>query len=94
MNWFYVEGGKSVGPISEDKLSGLIGEGKVSPETLVWREGMAEWKPCREAGPPPRGNSARAPETPSKGGAFRRIHFYGAAEPSWASIWSIPSSPS
>jgi uncharacterized membrane protein YjgN (DUF898 family) len=78
MNWFYVEGGKSVGPISEDKLSGLIGEGKVSPETLVWREGMAEWKPCREAGPPPRGDSARAPETPSKGGAFRKIHFYGS----------------
>lgn len=51
MNWYYVESGNSVGPIAEDQLMQLIRSAKITPDTLVWHEGMAEWKPCREAGP-------------------------------------------
>jgi uncharacterized RDD family membrane protein YckC len=51
MNWFYVENGKSVGPIGDDQFRQLFQTGKVGPDTLIWREGMAEWKPAREAGP-------------------------------------------
>lgn len=50
MNWFYVENGQQRGPISETDLQALLTAGKITPETLVWREGMAEWKPWRDAG--------------------------------------------
>lgn len=53
MEWYYVDGGNPVGPVGEEKLLQLIQTSKVTPETLVWRNGMPEWKPCREAGPKP-----------------------------------------
>ncbi len=56
MNWFYADGGKQQGPIDEAQLVALIQSGKITQETLVWREGMAEWLPLRLARatlPPP-----------------------------------------
>lgn len=35
---------KAAGPFTEDELSRLIGEGKVSKSTYVWRPGMANWQ--------------------------------------------------
>jgi uncharacterized RDD family membrane protein YckC len=59
MDWFYVEAGNSVGPVAEEKLLQMAQTGKVSPETLVWRNGMAEWKPFRDSGlKPPTGSPA------------------------------------
>ncbi len=43
MNWYYVDAGQQAGPISEDELASLAGSGKIQPDTLVWREGMATW---------------------------------------------------
>jgi hypothetical protein len=40
-----------MGPVSEGELLHLIANGEVRPETLVWREGMAAWQPCREVQP-------------------------------------------
>jgi len=51
MDWYYVDAGKSTGPISEPQLVDLIKAGKVTPDTLLWREGMTEWKPCKGVGP-------------------------------------------
>jgi uncharacterized RDD family membrane protein YckC len=51
MEWYYVDAGKSTGPISEPQLVDLIKAGKVTPDTLLWREGMTEWKPCKGVGP-------------------------------------------
>lgn len=51
MNWFYESGGKQNGPISEAELDSLIRAGTVTPRTLVWREGMADWQPLGEARP-------------------------------------------
>jgi uncharacterized RDD family membrane protein YckC len=64
MEWYYADNGNPVGPIPEEKLLQLMGSAKVGPDTLVWRNGMAEWKPCREAGPQPpqAGSPAAAPE--------------------------------
>lgn len=53
MDWYYVENGKAVGPITEDSWFQLVQQGTVAPETLVWCEGMDQWKPYREAGPSP-----------------------------------------
>jgi len=58
MNWYYVDAGQQAGPISEDDLATLAGSGKIQPDTLVWREGMATWLPYSQAKP---GGSLNAP---------------------------------
>ena len=80
MDWYYVDGGKSVGPVSEEKLVGLIQKGKVTPDTLIWQNGMPEWKPCGEVGPKP---AAGAPppladlDEASFPSPHRRLSFHG-----------------
>src|ERR1041384_736253 len=48
MEWYYVEAGQRAGPVNETEFERLTGTGKVQPETLVWRPGMANWQPLRE----------------------------------------------
>jgi uncharacterized RDD family membrane protein YckC len=49
MNWYYVDRGQQAGPVSDEQLDGMLQSGKIQPDTLVWREGMAAWLPYREA---------------------------------------------
>lgn len=88
MNWFYAEGGKQQGPIDEAQLVALIQSGKITQETLVWHEGMANWLPLRLARasmppapvPPPVAPEAAVPAaTPSTTGDATGIP---ASEPS------------
>jgi uncharacterized RDD family membrane protein YckC len=51
MDWFYASGGERKGPVPEDELLRLAQSGEVTPATLVWHAGMAEWRPFSEAGP-------------------------------------------
>ena len=51
MTWYFVNAGQQAGPISDLELDQHILAGKILPDTLVWRDGMAEWRPCREAKP-------------------------------------------
>jgi len=55
MNWFYSMDGQQLGPVSDAQLDELLGSGKISRATLVWREGMTDWQPLGEvrAGNPP-----------------------------------------
>lgn len=61
MSWYYAKDGERVGPITEAALEDRVREGVVTPDTLVWREGMAEWRPWRDVSkaagsvPPPPG---------------------------------------
>jgi uncharacterized RDD family membrane protein YckC len=48
MNWFFVNAGQQAGPISDIQLDEYILAGKILPDTLIWREGMANWQPCQE----------------------------------------------
>lgn len=45
MNWYYVEQGKQTGPASDEQFNELVQSGKITANTLVWREGMADWVP-------------------------------------------------
>ncbi|HEX3628163.1 MAG TPA: RDD family protein [Verrucomicrobiae bacterium] len=45
MNWYYVEQGKQTGPANEEQFNTLVQSGKITTDTLVWREGMADWLP-------------------------------------------------
>jgi predicted Zn-ribbon and HTH transcriptional regulator len=61
MDWYYAESGQQVGPVTSERLDQLRATGKITPVTLVWKEGMAEWQPYGNvfAAPPP--GSAAAP---------------------------------
>jgi uncharacterized RDD family membrane protein YckC len=51
MNWYYVEAGQQAGPVNDAQLAELVSSGKIASETMVWREGMANWQPYREVSP-------------------------------------------
>jgi uncharacterized RDD family membrane protein YckC len=50
MNWYYVDQGQQTGPIGDTQFEELVRNGKIRPDTLVWREGMAAWVAYRESG--------------------------------------------
>ena len=59
MSWYYADNGQQAGPIDDAQLEELARSGKILFNTLVWREGMAEWQPygqvrmTSKAGGPP-----------------------------------------
>ncbi|MGC4005819.1 MAG: GYF domain-containing protein [Pirellulales bacterium] len=54
------------GPYDDAQLRELAQSNRIAPEDLVWRDGMAEWKPAREV--PEVGLPPTPPATP--GGLF------------------------
>ena len=61
MNWYYVEAGQQAGPVDDAQLSALVQSGKILADTLVWREGMANWQPYREVQPAGQGMTDAPP---------------------------------
>jgi uncharacterized RDD family membrane protein YckC len=51
MNWYYAKAGQQAGPVDDAQLDALLSTGQIDSETLVWREGLANWQPHREARP-------------------------------------------
>ena len=52
MSWYYAENNDRKGPIDDTAFQDLVRAGTVRANTLVWREGMANWIPYSEvAGP-------------------------------------------
>jgi uncharacterized protein (TIGR00266 family) len=49
--WHYTATGENVEIASEDALHQLVATGAVSPQTLLWRQGMAGWAPAGEVFP-------------------------------------------
>ena len=46
--WYYTVNNQPVGPIDEEKLMQLLANRTINANTLVWKEGMAEWKPLAQ----------------------------------------------
>jgi hypothetical protein len=65
MNWYYVSAGKQTGPVDDAQLEGLARTGQIQMDTLVWREGMAEWQPYSTVAPPGMAAPAAAPAAPA-----------------------------
>jgi uncharacterized RDD family membrane protein YckC len=58
--WYYSFGGQQYGPVPLDAISQFAAAGRLSPNDLVWQQGMPEWVPLSQlAGVLPR--SAPAP---------------------------------
>ena len=59
----------------ESELPGLLASGAVSGETLVWKEGMADWQPLRVVRPDLAGaGAARARDFVLSAGSARTRH--------------------
>jgi hypothetical protein len=53
MDWYYAVGGEKKGPVSDEEFQRLVQQGSISSQTLVWREGMANWQPYGTGSLPP-----------------------------------------
>jgi hypothetical protein len=53
MTWYYAHAGQQRGPVSDEELQALVNSGVVTAATLVWREGMSDWRPYAAVVPPP-----------------------------------------
>jgi len=51
MNWFYSPDGAQRQQVDDEALAELAREGKLTGGMLLWREGLAEWRPAREVRP-------------------------------------------
>ncbi len=47
--WFYAEGNRERrGPLPAANIAELFRSGRIADDTLVWREGAADWRPLRD----------------------------------------------
>jgi hypothetical protein len=90
-SWFYAAGGQQQGPVSEAQLRDLIARGAVTPDTLVWSEGMAGWQKAGEL-PGLWSGGAAPPAFPGSAGAIPTVGGYGGGALSvdfgiWDYVW-------
>ena len=45
MKWHYSHQDEQHGPVTDEEIKGLIAAGNITPDNLVWCEGMAGWEP-------------------------------------------------
>jgi len=83
--WYYGENGLEHGPVSEAELDELIASQRVTPASLVWREGMHSWLPLSAA----RGHQAMSMAGPS---AAMTVPGSGAFPPYPSHEINVPSS--
>jgi len=41
--WFYSKDGQQLGPVSREQLETEVQSGNISQESLIWKEGQADW---------------------------------------------------
>lgn len=49
-SWFYALNNQIEGPVPAFDLLELIANRQISRDSLVWRDGMEEWRPATEVG--------------------------------------------
>ena len=47
-DWYYACDGEQTGPVSAAELRQAADAGRITPDDLVWQEGMREWIPARK----------------------------------------------
>lgn len=43
--WYYSENNQQMGPVGEEELKSKARSGQLARTTLIWKEGMSDWKP-------------------------------------------------
>jgi hypothetical protein len=71
--WRIAVKGEQRGPFTLDQVRGMVAEGRLPPDTLVWRPGMANWAPMASvpelAAPVSRSPAPEATPAPAAGAA-------------------------
>lgn len=88
--WYYSDHERSRhGPVGDADMAGLHAGGQLAPETLVWREGLAQWQPWRSV--MHEVVAAASPATATAGTARDGYNPYATAEPD--SPYAPPRAP-
>jgi uncharacterized membrane protein YhaH (DUF805 family) len=83
--WHYAVGEASRGPFTEAQLRGLLADGTISGETLIWSEELGAWRPYGEtrlasaSAPPPLGAPRSAVPSVGVTPARPRVRTFGEA---------------
>ncbi len=48
MSWYYAKDGEQQGPHTEEEFHAIVHSGNVTADTMVWKEGMVDWRPWGE----------------------------------------------
>jgi uncharacterized membrane protein YjgN (DUF898 family) len=64
MEWYYAVDNEQIGPIDEGLFKDLINKGTITESTLVWNQGMEDWKTLHDSGYTIPVNNQSPPETP------------------------------
>jgi uncharacterized RDD family membrane protein YckC len=51
LTWYYARGDERMGPVDDGQFGELVSTGVIGGDTLVWREGMADWAAYRSLAP-------------------------------------------
>ena len=51
MPWYYANSGERQGPVSDEEFAQLVANGRVRDDTLVWKQGMSDWRRYSEVAP-------------------------------------------
>ncbi len=46
--WYYAKGEERQGPVTSAELKTLAESGTLTPDDLIWKEGMEDWRPASE----------------------------------------------
>ncbi|HQE28034.1 MAG TPA: AIM24 family protein, partial [Phycisphaerae bacterium] len=60
IEWYYAKGNQQLGPVTTQELQAMAADGRLSPEDLVWKEGLADWTPAGRVQGLFRKNASRA----------------------------------
>jgi DNA-directed RNA polymerase subunit RPC12/RpoP len=69
MKWFYALNDSQQGPVDDDVLLSMLQNGTINAETLIWREGMAEWLPYEQVADAPKPGAPAASAADEGAGA-------------------------
>jgi uncharacterized membrane protein len=49
LNWYYEQNGEQAGPVSAEDIQQRFSRGELTRDSLVWKEGLANWIPLGES---------------------------------------------
>jgi hypothetical protein len=64
-SWFFASNGQQQGPYGEAQFRDFVAQGSITPDTLVWSEGMSGWQKAADV--PGLVTGARPPAMPQSG---------------------------